>query len=284
MRTDQDTALITGCSSGIGRATALTFREHGWRVYATARDTDDIEALADEGCETVPLDVTKERDVRHAVDRVIDEAGRLDCLVNNAGYAQFGAVEDVPLSALHRQFDVNVYGPYRLIREALPHMRERGDGTIINVSSVAGRIAHPLGGAYSGSKYAIEGISDSLRSEVSDHGIDVVLVEPGPVDSEFYERAVSEADEIARSEAYDSLYTILDDAEAIGGGSLFAVAPEAVGYAIVDAASSLDPPARKPVGLPAKLWLKTRFLPDAWRDLGYRLFVKFVSRDRLRRS
>jgi len=174
------TVLITGCSSGIGRATALAFLDEEWSVWATARDEDDVADLADEGCRTAELDVTNARDCERVVERVLDTEGRIDCLVNNAGYGQFGPLENVSLEELHAQFDVNVYGPHRLVREALPHMRERGDGTIVNVSSVSGRIATPGNGAYSGSKFALEAMSDALRAEVDDFGVDVVVVEPAP--------------------------------------------------------------------------------------------------------
>ena len=271
MPTDQDTVLITGCSSGIGRATARLFREEGWRVYATARDTDDIADLAAIGCETAALDVTDGRAIRDVVERIIEEAGRIDCLVNNAGYAQYGAVEDVPVRDLARQFDVNVYGPHRLIRAVLPHMREAGDGTIVNVSSGAGRTVHPLGGVYSASKYALEALSDALRPEVAGQGIDVVLVEPGPVDSDFIDRAANETNDLQRTPAYDGFYRFYDDVIALGGAGPLSVDPEAVAVVIVDAGRSLNPSPRYPVGTVARVWMATRFLPDRLRDLVFRL-------------
>jgi NAD(P)-dependent dehydrogenase (short-subunit alcohol dehydrogenase family) len=146
------TALITGCSSGIGRATAEAFLDEDWVVYATSRDTDDIADLAEQGCETASLDVTVDADIERVFDRIDEDTGRIDCLVNNAGYGQYGPLEDIPVTHLRRQFDVNVYGPHRLTRAALPMMRAQEDGSIINVSSVAGRVAIPGGGAYSASK------------------------------------------------------------------------------------------------------------------------------------
>jgi NAD(P)-dependent dehydrogenase (short-subunit alcohol dehydrogenase family) len=187
-----ETVLITGSSSGIGRATAELFAEEEWVVYATARDEADLAELAERGCETTELDVTRAADVGRVVDRIDDEQGRLDCLVNNAGYGQYGPLEDVPAGELARQFDVNVYGPHRLTRAALPHMREAEDGTIVNVSSVSGRIAVPGSGVYSASKFALEAMSDALRGEVEDFGVDVVLVEPGPVATAFGERSEAE--------------------------------------------------------------------------------------------
>ncbi|OYR65614.1 hypothetical protein DJ71_22360, partial [Halorubrum sp. E3] len=151
----QKTVLITGCSSGIGRAAARAFLDEGWTVYATARNPADIETLGEAGCELATLDVTDQSDVDRVVDRILDEEGAIDALINNAGYGQFGPVEDVPTAKVHEQFDVNVYGPHRLIKAVLPGMRRERDGTIVNVSSVAGRVSFPGGGVYSGSKFAI---------------------------------------------------------------------------------------------------------------------------------
>ncbi|WP_435069980.1 SDR family oxidoreductase [Haloplanus sp. C73] len=270
------TVLITGCSSGIGRATAEAFLDEGWEVYATARNPADIETLGDEGCAIATLDVTEPDDIDRVVDRILDEQGRIDCLVNNAGYAQFGPVEDVPTDAVHDQFDVNVYGPHRLIRAVLPHMRRRREGTIINVSSVAGRLSFPGGGVYCGSKFALEAMTDALRAEVAEYGIDAVLVEPGPVDTDFNERAESELSGVERSGAYDSFYDVFEDTQAIGGGGPGAVSPERVAEDILNAASSTKPASRVPVGALARVTVLARFLPDSLRDRAFGLL------DRLR--
>ncbi len=272
-----ETVLITGCSSGIGEATARAFLREDWTVYATARDVGDLDDLADAGAETAELDVTDGDQVGAVVDRLIEETGEIDCLINNAGYAKYAPTEDVPLAEFHRQFDVNLYGPYRLIQAVLPHMREQENGTIINVSSVNGRITHPLGGAYSGSKYALEAVSDALRVETAGFGIDVVLVEPGPVDTSFDERADSEAvPEDERTPAYDSLYQAFDDASTIIGGGVVAVDPEEVATTILDAASCTEPAARYPVGTFARVALLGRFLPDAIQDTAYRFISKLT--------
>ena len=265
------TALITGSSSGIGRATAVDFLRREWTVYATARDTDDVADLAEAGCETAELDVTSDADVERVVDRVIEESGRIDCLVNNAGYGQYGPVEDVPVDALHDQFDVNVYGPHRLTRAVLPHMRERGSGTVVNVSSVQGRIATAGAGAYSGSKFALEAMSDALRVEVEEYGIDVVLVEPGPVQTRFGDRADEEFDRLERSGAYESLYALAEDSNVLASGGDFGVHPSEVAAVIGDAASASDPAPRYPVGTLAGLLVTSRHLPDRWRDAAYGL-------------
>ncbi|QKY15733.1 SDR family oxidoreductase [Halorubrum sp. CBA1229] len=287
----QKTVLITGCSSGIGRAAAHAFTDEGWTVYATARNPADIETLGEAGCELATLDVTDQSDVDRVVDRILDEEGAIDALVNNAGYGQFGPIEDVSTAKVHEQFDVNVYGPHRLIKAVLPAMRRERDGTIINVSSVAGRVSFPGGGVYSGSKFAVEAMSDALRNEVAEHGIDVVVVEPGPVKTNFSKRAQAETgtgsgadggDEgddagIDRSGAYEEFYAMFEDAQLIGGDGPGAVEPELVAGAIYDAASATRPPARVQPGTAARVGVLARFLPDALLDRGYEFVRKFTS-------
>jgi NAD(P)-dependent dehydrogenase (short-subunit alcohol dehydrogenase family) len=270
----QKTALITGCSSGIGRAAAHAFLDEGWTVYATARNPADIEALGEAGCELATLDVTEQADVDRVVDRILDEEGAIDALVNNAGYGQFGPIEDVSTERVHDQFDVNVYGPHRLTRAVLPAMRRERDGTIVNVSSVAGRVSIPGGGVYSGSKFALEAMSDALRNEVADLGIDVVLVEPGPVRTSFADRAEREADPdesagIDRTEAYEDFYATFEDAKLFGGDGPGAVEPELIASAIYDAASATQPPARVQPGTVASVGVLARFLPDRLLDRAY---------------
>ncbi|EMA68727.1 short-chain dehydrogenase/reductase SDR [Halorubrum aidingense JCM 13560] len=291
----QKTVLITGCSSGIGRAAAHAFNDEGWTVYATARNPADIETLGEAGCELATLDVTDQGDVDRVVDRILDEEGAIDALINNAGYGQFGPVEDVPTAKVHEQFDVNVYGPHRLIKAVLPGMRRERDGTIVNVSSVAGRVAFPGGGVYSGSKFAIEAMSDALRNEVAEHGVDVVVVEPGPVKTNFATRAEREAaparggdgddasaaadsdDGLDRSGAYEQFYELFEDTQLMGGDGPGAVEPEVVAGAILNAASATQPPARVQPGTVARVGVLARFLPDAVLDAGYDLVRKFTS-------
>lgn len=264
-----ETVLITGCSSGIGRETALSFLADGWVVYATARNPADIETLGEKGCHISTLDVTDDDHVERVIDEIIDEHGHLDCLVNNAGYAQPGPVEDVPIEQVHAQFDVNVYGPLRLARAALSHMRERGKGNIINVSSAVGRVAVPGMGIYSGSKFALEGVSDSLRGEVEEYDVNVVLVEPGPVDTEFYDRASDEVEGVERSGGYERFYQMYGDRQAIDGGMPGAVHPKEVADTILDAANVQHPDARYPVGTVAHLTDYARILPAEWLDKLY---------------
>jgi len=271
------TVLITGCSSGIGREAAKAFLDDdGWRVYATARDTDDIADLGEGGCETAALDVTDVNQVRQVVERVISETGRVDALVNNAGYGQMGPIEEVPTRAVHEQFDVNVYGPHRLTRAVLPHMRERERGTIVNVSSVAGRVAHPGGGVYAGSKFALEAMSDALRPEVEPFDIDVALVEPGPVNTSFSDNVQSRTDALERSGAYDWFYSVIEDTQLIGGGGFGSVEAKQVAETILEAANSPDPKARYPVGSFGKLSSLARLTPDPIRDALFGVVRRFV--------
>ncbi|WP_049903602.1 SDR family oxidoreductase [Halococcus agarilyticus] len=270
------TVLITGCSSGIGRATAEAFRDEEWTVYATARDADDLSALDDVGCETATLDVTDDEAVTSLIDRIVDETGRIDCLVNNAGYGQFGPIEDVPTERVRNQFDANVFGPHRLTRAVLPHMRDRGTGTIVNVSSTAGRFATPAKGVYAGSKSALEAMTDALRTEIADYGVDVVVIAPGPVNTEFEDRAADELVGLDRSGAYETFYDVLDDSRTVVEGGVGTVSPTLVATAIVDAAVSPDPPTRYPVGPVASLAEYARFLPAGVRNRLYGLVRRVV--------
>jgi len=269
-----ETALITGCSSGIGAATARYLAEDGWTVYATSRDAEDLTALAEVGCRTDELDVTNGEDIDRVVDRIIEEEGAVDVLVNNAGFGQYGPVEDVPADRMHAQFDVNVYGPHRLTRAVLPHMRDADSGTIVNVSSVAGRVVTPGGGVYSASKYALEAMSDALRAEVEGFGVDVVLVEPGPVETEFNGRVRDELEHTEYRSEYDWVYDMVEDGSLVAGGAPIAVSPADVAEVIHDAISVSDPKARYPVGRVGKYLLYSRFLPDGLRDFGYRILRK----------
>ena len=260
------TVLITGCSSGIGRATAIEFHDRDWTVYATARDPADLTALSERGCRTDRLDVTEDDHVEAVVDRMTEEEGRIDCLVNNAGYSQTGAVEEVPTDRARDQFDVNFHGPHRLIRAVLPHMREGDEGTLITVSSTGGRVAVPGYGVYCATKYAVEGLCDALRTEVAPFGVDVVLVEPGFTRTGYYETAERTLSAVAGPESpYGGLYEHLETLADVGP-RLFGSEPAAVGGVIADAAEADDPEARYPVGTDARLILLSRWLPDRVRD------------------
>jgi short-subunit dehydrogenase len=181
--TYRDPVLITGCSSGIGRAAAIRLHKAGFPVYATARNADTLASLAERGIHTLALDVTDETSMTRAVAAVDDHAGWVGMLINNAGYGLYGPVEQQPMAEVRRQFDTNVFGLTRLIQLVLPGMRGRGRGRILNVSSMGGRATLPGGAFYHASKYAVEALSDALRMEVAQFGIDVILIEPGPVNT-----------------------------------------------------------------------------------------------------
>src|SRR6266540_3639977 len=182
--------LVTGCSSGIGRATAEHLADRGWTVYATARRPESIEDLADRGCTTLSLDVTDEASMRSAVEAVEQAEGAVGVLVNNAGYSQSGAVETLPLDSVRRQFETNVFGLVRMCQLVLPGMRRQGSGRIVNVSSMGGKLTFPGGGIYHATKHAVEALSDALRFEVKGFGVDVVVIEPGLIKTGFADAAL----------------------------------------------------------------------------------------------
>ena len=188
--TPAQAVLVTGCSSGIGRATAKHLNGRGWTVYATARRRESLAELAEAGCETLALDVTDEASMRAAVEEVEAREGAVGVLVNNAGYSQSGAVETVSMDAARAQFETNVFGLARMCQLVLPGMRAQGAGKIVNLSSMGGRFTFPGGGFYHASKHAVEAHSDALRFEVQGFGIQVIVVEPGLIRTGFGEAAV----------------------------------------------------------------------------------------------
>ena len=205
---DLRVVLITGCSTGIGEATARQLHDAGLTVYATARRLQALDALADRGLGTLALDVTDEASMSAAVDEVVAREGRVDVLVNNAGYGLYGPVEQVPMDEVRRQFETNVFGLVRMTQLVLPHMREHRAGRILNVSSMGGRTTLPGGAFYHATKHAVEALSDALRFEVRPFGIDVVLIEPGPVKTAWNDvSAASVADATAPAEGDDPYLT-----------------------------------------------------------------------------
>jgi NAD(P)-dependent dehydrogenase (short-subunit alcohol dehydrogenase family) len=186
------TVLITGCSSGIGKATAARLARNGWTVYATARRPETLAELTD--CKHLALDVTDEASMAAAVDTVLAEAGQLDALVNNAGYSLSGAVETLDVDDIRREFETNVFGLVRLSQLVLPAMRSQRRGRIVNIGSMGGKLTFPGGGAYHASKYAVEAFSDALRFEVAGFGVRVVLIEPGLITTSFDEAALASMD------------------------------------------------------------------------------------------
>ncbi|HEX5224886.1 MAG TPA: SDR family NAD(P)-dependent oxidoreductase [Solirubrobacteraceae bacterium] len=257
--------LITGCSSGIGEATATTLLHAGWTVYATARRPDTLSELARAGAHTLALDVTDEASMRAAVDAVIAAEGAVGVLVNNAGYSQSGAVETVPMDAFRRQFETNVFGLVALTQMVLPGMREQGWGKIVNVGSMGGRLTFPGGGCYHATKYALEALSDALRFEVKGFGIDVVLIEPGLIVTEFGEAATASMGDLDGS-AEDPYATFNASVGALTKGAYdgpmkrLGGGPERVARAIERAISRGRAPSRVTVTPSAKLMINTRRL------------------------
>ena len=177
--------LVTGASSGIGKATALQLIKEGHTVYGAARRVEQMKDLEEAGGFAIKMDVLKEDQMKAGIAQILDKEGKIDVLVNNAGYAVYGSVEDITIDEARRQFEVNIFGLARLTQLVLPYMREKKQGTIINVSSIGGKIFTPLGAWYHATKHALEGWSDCLRMEVEQFGIDVVIIEPGAIKTEF---------------------------------------------------------------------------------------------------
>ena len=198
--------LITGCSTGIGRDLAQRLAQAGYTVVATARRVETLANLP--AALKLPLDVTRPESIREAVGCVIQQFGRLDVLVNNAGYAVRGAVEEVPVEQAQAMFDANVFGVVRMIQAVVPHMRRQHSGRIINISSVVGKLVTPANGVYSASKFALEGLSDALRFELEPFGIQVVVVEPGSIKTQFHSTVETNAQDIFSNESspYRPLY------------------------------------------------------------------------------
>ena len=270
-------ALVTGGSSGIGEATARRLRELGWTVYAAARRTDRMASLTGLGIHTLALDVTDEAATAAVVDQIIGAEDSIDVLVNNAGYGSYGALEDVPLSEARYQFEVNVFGLARLTQLVLPRMRERRHGRIINVSSIGGRIHEPLGAWYHATKFAVEGLSDSLRAELRPFGIDVVVIEPGAVRTEWGAIAAQNLRQMSAGTAYrqqaEYVAAVLDSTT---GQSSVASSPEVIARVIARAATARRPRTRYLAGRGARAIVSARqLLPDRAFDLvisnGYRL-------------
>ena len=260
--------LITGCSSGIGRETARHLAGRGWTVYATARKVDAIDDLAGNGCQVLPLDVTDDASMVAAVEVVKQDHGAVDALVNNAGYGEYGPVEEVPIDAARRQFETNVFGLARMAQLVLPGMRRQHQGRIVNVGSMGGRFTFPGGGWYHASKYAVEALSDALRFEVRPFGISVVLIEPGTIRTRFAETAVGERE--APAPIDEGPYASFNAAMAgtvhgayEGPLGRFAVGPDAVAKVIEKALTVDRPRARYPVTMGARAMLGARkVLPD----------------------
>jgi len=256
---NQRTILITGCSSGIGLDAARTLTKRNWRVFATCRQEKDCERLRKEGLESFVLDYSHSASVTEGANRALELSdGKLDALFNNGAYAIPGLVEDIPRGALRAIFETNLFGQFELINLLLPGMRENGQGRIINCSSVLGFAAMPYRGAYNASKFAMEGLSDTLRLELSDTSIEVILIEPGPINTQIRENSIPhfeqwiDWDKSAQKERYENelrprLYHPAEKKDR------FELPPSAVTEKLIHALESAKPKPRYHITTPTRI-------------------------------
>ena len=271
----ESVALVTGASSGIGKATALRLATLGFTVYAAARRVERMSDLADHGIRVESLDVTDDGSMVAVVEKIVSEQGRIDVLVNNAGYGSYGAVEDVPIAEARRQFDVNVFGLARLTQLVLPHMRAQRDGYIVNISSMGGKIWEPLGGWYHAAKFAVEGLSDCLRAEVAEFGIKVVVVEPGSITSEWATISADNLEAISTDTPYRDQAKLIAQGLRRSDTSFLASEPDVVAQAIGKAVQREKPRTRYPVGGGARIFL---FAQRVLTDRGFDRFIRLAYR------
>ena len=267
--------LITGASSGIGFDSAQELARQGHKVYAAARRTELMEPLKHNGVVTMRMDVTNSQSMADGVKAVLDAEGRIDVLVNNAGYGYFGAVENVTMEEARRQVEVNVFGLAELCKLVLPVMRKQGSGRIINTSSIAGKTVLPFGAWYHVSKYSVEALSDALRMEMKPFGVDVVLIEPGGIKTDWGIIAAKHLAESSKGTAYEE--DALRESKLIhkGYSGNYLSAPKVVTRAISRAVNSQRPRARYRIGSGAfiMVFLHT-VLPTRWWDGMMRRFVR----------
>jgi NAD(P)-dependent dehydrogenase (short-subunit alcohol dehydrogenase family) len=279
MSKSQRVVLITGGSSGIGKATASILVKKGWKVYASARRFEAMQDLKDIGVIPLKLDLTDVHQCRDCVEEILRNEEHIDALVNNAGYGSYGALEDVPDEEARRQFDVNVFGLMGLTRLILPQMRKQRHGRIINVSSIGGRMTTPMGGWYHATKFALEGLSDSLRMEVKPFGIDVVVIQPGGVSTEWSgiarENLLAASGNGPYSELAKSMATVMETAGRLARGLLAPASPETIAQVIEHALQTGRPKTRYSAPGHAKLILFFRWLlPDRAFD---RMIMKQIA-------
>lgn len=261
------TALVTGASSGIGKLTVKRLLDRGARVFAAARRIEEMRDIEQMGAKIVRMDITDEQSIVSAVNNILESDGAIDILVNNAGYGSYGAVEDVPIDEARRQFEVNVFGLIRLTQLVLPGMRENGYGKIVNISSMAGKIYTPFGGWYHATKHALEGISDCLRIETRPFGIDVIIIEPGAIETPWGAIA---AENLLKT-SLNGAYADKADRSADGLKSLYAsgkiTKPSVIADVIVKAVTVKRPRTRYAVGYMAKpsIFLR-KIMPDRLFD------------------
>lgn len=259
----QRITLVTGASSGIGKATAELLAQNGYYVFAMARRMDLLEQIRSDNIEPICLDVTDAPAIQTAVNHVIATKGRIDILVNNAGFGQLGAIECVSMEAAHQQFEVNVFGYARFMQAVLPHMREQKSGCIINVTSILGKVSIPGFGWYAASKHAVEALSETLRSEVIKFGIKVVVIAPGLIKTEFAAKEFELLKMVDHPPAYQKLLNALPRLLA---GEPKAPGPVIIAEAVLKAATASFPPTRHALPADSKAAMISRWF------LGGRLF------------
>jgi oxidoreductase, putative len=259
--------LLTGASSGIGKDTAKYLAKEGYKVYAGARRVNEMEELKEFGIVPLSLDVTKEDSIKDAIDTIIQEENRIDVLINNAGYGSYGAVEDVTIDEAKAQFEVNLFGLAKLTKEVLPYMRQQKSGRIINVASMGGRLVSFMGAWYHATKYAVEAFSDALRMEVGQFGIDVSIIEPGGIKTNFGHIAADKLENSAKGGAYESSAKKAADGMRKQYSGNMMSNPVVVSKAISKAVNSRRPRPRYLIGFGAKplVFLKA-VLPTRWFD------------------
>jgi len=257
--------LITGASSGMGKTTAKLLLKKGFVVYGAARRIDKMSDLKQLGAKILHMDVTKDSTMVSGVEEIIKNEGRIDVLINNAGFGSYGAIEDVSIEDARYQLDVNVFGAVRLMQLVVPYMRKNQFGKIVNISSIGGKLANPFGGWYHASKFALEALSDSLRMEVKHFGIDVIVIEPGGVKSEWSDIAMKNARKVSEKGVYG---TMVD--KMIETGEKFKdknAEPEVIANLILKAMTVSKPQTRYSGGFMAKpLLLMKKVLSDKMMD------------------
>ena len=270
-------ALVTGASSGIGLDTAFKLLEKGFKVYGAARHTDQIKPIEAKGGKALYLDLTDSASIQDCVKAVIEAEGRLDVLVNNAGYGLGGAIENIPVEDAKKQFEVNVFGLAEITRAVLPVMRAQRSGRIINISSVAGRFSSPFLGWYHATKYSVEALSDALRLEVKSFGIDVVVIEPGMIKTPWGKIAADHMRKFSEDSAYsDNAKKVADFYEKNYSESGHISSPAVISNAIVKACTKRRPKARYLAGKNAKamVFLK-KLLNDRFYDKAVQVIFRF---------
>jgi len=268
--------LITGCSSGIGLRCAEILKQRGWRVFATARRPEDVLELQSQGFESLPLDLDSSDSIHDAVEKILQQTGgTLDALFNNGAYGQPGAVEDLNRDTLRKQFETNLFGTAELMNTVIPVMRRQGYGRIVQNSSVLGFVVMPYRGAYNASKFALEGLTDTLRLELRGSGIHLSLIQPGPIESKFRTNAYQAFKENIdpTNSPHRANYEAMEQRlKKPGPAAPFTLPADAVAEKLIHALESQRPKARYLVTFPTYLFaILKRLLPDRWLD---RLLVK----------